>query len=671
MEKLYKRTYWKNAPDKTTPVNAVNLDNIEAGIDGLDDRVIELKSDLSQLDNVVVTNIDLSNVTKKEGYRLSGYNESTDSASYITDFIKVEPLSKVRITGAYLTGNRCISGYNISKWFAVELVRNYTEDSVVIDVPKNCHYLRITGQIGKEITAEYLGGNALQNDNIKDKLFKKEELSFVVTHGYYLQNNGELKSDNSKKCTDFIEVYPHEIIITKPLVSPLGVLLCEYDKNKIFIKSHTATTTPETYTFAPSENCKYIRVNLTHSDYGLLVETTLKYTNPVYRFDELTEEKRKQIIVDKTQFEEGKLLQPYPSVENTQLVLHTVNEGYCISPKVYVDDDCYIVLENFVDSKRVGVYFFDTLGEVIEKTSGGFGTSHAREVVYVPKGTKYIMYTVLSSQLESNAVSYLDDDTVKNEKELDFVRDFMNCGINVGQVFRRCKKPILTVIDDDTTTPENVKAFKDACDEVGVKGTFAVWTNKLTLEGNEGLTERLLGYENEGFNMVFHSKVHTEDYKADHYDMTDETYARFETDLVQGLREMQDAGFVDFRHWVTPFGIHNYKVRKLAIKYGMSCIVCSSSSTYETMGSRWAIKRLNIDSDSSTAWTTEELKEFCDKAYDDNGWLILCSHFGYTDYPVDKWKEVVAYAKAKGFEVCTLNEAIRRRKPIYDLYDMF
>lgn len=48
MEKLYKRTYWKNAPDKTTPVNAENLDNIEAGIDELDNRVVELKSDLSK-----------------------------------------------------------------------------------------------------------------------------------------------------------------------------------------------------------------------------------------------------------------------------------------------------------------------------------------------------------------------------------------------------------------------------------------------------------------------------------------------------------------------------------------------------------------------------------------------------------------------------------------------
>lgn len=47
MVKLYSRTYWKNAPDKTTPLNAENLDNMEAGIDALDDRVIKLDGDLS------------------------------------------------------------------------------------------------------------------------------------------------------------------------------------------------------------------------------------------------------------------------------------------------------------------------------------------------------------------------------------------------------------------------------------------------------------------------------------------------------------------------------------------------------------------------------------------------------------------------------------------------
>lgn len=71
MEKLYKRTYWKNAPDNTTPLNKENLDNIEAGIDGLDDRVIELKSDLGAL-----TDVFYENVLVESGFTLDWYTNN-------------------------------------------------------------------------------------------------------------------------------------------------------------------------------------------------------------------------------------------------------------------------------------------------------------------------------------------------------------------------------------------------------------------------------------------------------------------------------------------------------------------------------------------------------------------------------------------------------------------
>lgn len=40
MEKLYKRKFWKNAPDKTTPIDAESLDNIEKGIDDIDNALV-------------------------------------------------------------------------------------------------------------------------------------------------------------------------------------------------------------------------------------------------------------------------------------------------------------------------------------------------------------------------------------------------------------------------------------------------------------------------------------------------------------------------------------------------------------------------------------------------------------------------------------------------------
>lgn len=42
MQKAYNRTYWENKPSDKSPINQRNLNNIESGIDVIDDRVIML-----------------------------------------------------------------------------------------------------------------------------------------------------------------------------------------------------------------------------------------------------------------------------------------------------------------------------------------------------------------------------------------------------------------------------------------------------------------------------------------------------------------------------------------------------------------------------------------------------------------------------------------------------
>jgi hypothetical protein len=83
MEKVYVRRYWQNAPDKTTPLNAENLDNIEAGIDALDDRVVALNGTLgnffvditSQIQKVADNKYCNKNgkITNETGYRVFGF----------------------------------------------------------------------------------------------------------------------------------------------------------------------------------------------------------------------------------------------------------------------------------------------------------------------------------------------------------------------------------------------------------------------------------------------------------------------------------------------------------------------------------------------------------------------------------------------------------------------
>ena len=56
MQKIYSRTYWENFPSENTAIDAMRLNNMEAGIDNLDDRVVAMdasKVDLTKANELV------------------------------------------------------------------------------------------------------------------------------------------------------------------------------------------------------------------------------------------------------------------------------------------------------------------------------------------------------------------------------------------------------------------------------------------------------------------------------------------------------------------------------------------------------------------------------------------------------------------------------------------
>ena len=56
MQKIYSRTYWENFPSENTAIDAMRLNNMEAGIDNLDDRVVAMdaaKVDLAKANELV------------------------------------------------------------------------------------------------------------------------------------------------------------------------------------------------------------------------------------------------------------------------------------------------------------------------------------------------------------------------------------------------------------------------------------------------------------------------------------------------------------------------------------------------------------------------------------------------------------------------------------------
>ena len=55
MQKIYSRTYWENFPSEKTAIDAMRLNNMEAGIDNLDDRVVAM--DASKVDLTKATEL--------------------------------------------------------------------------------------------------------------------------------------------------------------------------------------------------------------------------------------------------------------------------------------------------------------------------------------------------------------------------------------------------------------------------------------------------------------------------------------------------------------------------------------------------------------------------------------------------------------------------------------
>lgn len=246
---------------------------------------------------------------------------------------------------------------------------------------------------------------------------------------------------------------------------------------------------------------------------------------------------------------------------------------------------------------------------------------------------------------------------------------------NTYDVFKNAKtKPIITFTDDDTVSIDAVNAYIDACDNAGIKGTLATLTQ--FHDSVDGLKDRLLQLERLGHAIILHGYSQGTFYKISGQDIT-----LCEDDLVHGIQMMKD--FSNWRYWCTPFGVANEPIRNLAKKWGFECLMTSgevgfNDDTWNASNQygRWTIRRMTLDPTDNTSTPMSTIKAQIDLASNNNGWVIINTHFG----SFDAWntsdgfarlKEVVDYAISKGFDVKTLPEAWIIREPIYRLYDMF
>lgn len=277
---------------------------------------------------------------------------------------------------------------------------------------------------------------------------------------------------------------------------------------------------------------------------------------------------------------------------------------------------------------------------------------------------------------------------------------------------RASHAPLFTLIDDDTRNFNQVNDFYTICNDTGIKGTSSVITKYLA--EREGVKTRLVSGEREGHQAVLHCYdqdacpnthwQHPEDYPG---------YTEIITDnVVHGIQDMIENGFIHWNTWVTPGGTRNPLMYEIARTFGLKCTVSITQNdylNYDDHWTRWGMPRMELypnDEGHAEGNTLAGIKANIDKCVSDNGWLIVGIHvFQSADnnstlfYGSNGWNnedydtngnahgtdsdltrfrarfariyEMINYAKTAGMKCVTLGEGLSYWEPILRFYETF
>lgn len=347
----------------------------------------------------------------------------------------------------------------------------------------------------------------------------------------------------------------------------------------------------------------------------------------------------------------GKIISNGKTIEASDVFSYT--DYIPVEPKLVV------TIKNLFPSDTTGLFIYDknkvSKGRIRcgkpDETLGEFTT-------VIPEDIWYIRYNITNKHVKDNKV-YISRDKGKPDFE-----DFKDLKSKHG--------PILTIIDDDTLSLYQVDTFYAICEMMGIKGTYAVITDKLNTV--DGLKERLHQYENNGYQMITHCR----EQKRYLLDRDDEGLTKTYDNISTAKKMMGIEGFKNSDYWVSPYGMHDDYSRKIAKELGFKCLISVTQLTYEGYTpyyDRWFIPRMELyPTDKTGNQTLEDIKKQIDQCVETNGWLLVCTHL--SQWPKEdintgyqRIKEMIQYAKDSGMTAMTLSEAFEYWKPIYEYYE--
>lgn len=244
--------------------------------------------------------------------------------------------------------------------------------------------------------------------------------------------------------------------------------------------------------------------------------------------------------------------------------------------------------------------------------------------------------------------------------------------INYGKL----TKPIITFTDDDAASVESVTRYFNALNSVGAVGNYAIITD--FMNGNVGEKDLLLSYEEKGWGCLYHCASQGADpstegakYLKPYRDME-----IAEHNFTRGLRAMNDAGFLAYKYWISPYGVDDDEMISMARRHGMQCLITGGTPGYITPSNcdRWHIPRWHFTPAEFASRGLTIFKELVAETVAQNGWLIILTHASEWDATTTMdtaLADAASYAMSHGMEVRNFPDAFEIFRPFFYMNELF
>lgn len=308
---------------------------------------------------------------------------------------------------------------------------------------------------------------------------------------------------------------------------------------------------------------------------------------------------------------------------------------------------------------------------------------------------KYLASTDLAEIKSNEGITTLicDDDItitatakIRTVKESSINANVLSLGFNnviadrMSELYRRYKrstKPIITFIDDDTSSVALVTRYYNALHSVGAVGNYAVITN--TMLANEGEKELLLSYEKQGFGCLYHCQAQggaQESSPGACYLPQFRNMEAAEANFVEGMRAMESSGFTAYKYWVAPYGVDDAEILTIPRRHGFNCLITMGQFGHISPANcdRWHIPRWHLSPAEFSARGLNSFKQVVDSCIADYGWLIVVTHCNEWDATTTMdtaLADAAQYAIDAGMDVRNFPDAFEIFKPFFYANEMF